>query len=56
MVKELLQALSNAHGVSGFEGNVRDIIRKELDGHVDEFREDSMGNLIAIKRGDDFSI
>jgi len=56
MVKELLRRLSNAHGVSSSEGSVRDLIRKELEGCVDEIREDSMGNLIAIKRGGEFSI
>jgi putative aminopeptidase FrvX len=56
MVKELLKRLSDAHGLSSSEGSIRDIIRKELDGHVDELREDSAGNLIAVKRGGDFSI
>ncbi|MDD3373943.1 MAG: M42 family peptidase, partial [Methanoculleus bourgensis] len=56
MVKELLRKLSDAHGVSSREGNIRDIIREELAGSVDEIREDVMGNLIATKRGDDFSI
>ena len=56
MVKELLKKLSDAHGVTSREGNIRDIVRAELAGVVDEFREDKMGNLIAIKRGDGFSI
>lgn len=56
MVKELLQKLSNAHGVSGSEGSVLSIIKKELKGHVDEIREDSMGNLIAIKKGNRFKV
>ncbi len=56
MVKELLKRLSDAHGLSSSEGSIRDIIRKELDGHVDELREDTMGNLVAVKRGGDFSI
>jgi len=56
MVKELLRKLSNAHGVSGSEGSVLSIIKKELKGHVDEIREDSMGNLIAIKRGGKFKV
>ncbi|CVK32705.1 M42 family metallopeptidase [Methanoculleus bourgensis] len=56
MVKELLRKLSDAHGVSSREGNIRDIIRAELAGSVDEITEDVMGNLIATKRGDDFSI
>ncbi|MFA7199032.1 MAG: M42 family metallopeptidase [Methanoculleus sp.] len=56
MVKELLRKLSDAHGVSSSEGSIREIIKAELAGVVDEIREDTMGNLIATKRGDDFSI
>jgi endoglucanase len=56
MVKELLRKLSNAHGVSGSEGNVYALIKKELKGHVDEIREDAMGNLIAIKHGNKFKV
>jgi endoglucanase len=48
--------LSNAHGVSGSEGSIFSIIKKELKGHVDEIREDPMGNLIAIKRGGAFKV
>jgi endoglucanase len=51
MVKELLRKLSNAHGVSGSEGSVFAVIKKELKGYVDEITEDSMGNLIAVKHG-----
>ena len=56
MVKELLRKLSDAHGVTSREGNIRDIVRAELEGVVDEMTEDTMGNLIATKRGDGFSI
>lgn len=56
MVKELLRKLSNAHGLSSYEGSIREIIRTELEGHVDEFTEDAMGNLVAIRRGGDFKI
>lgn len=56
MVRELLKKLSDAHGVSSNEGDIRDIIRTELEGVVDEITEDVMGNLIATKRGGDFSI
>nr|WP_320160893.1 M42 family metallopeptidase [uncultured Methanoregula sp.] len=56
MVKELLRKLSNAHGVSGSEGSVFSVIKKELKGHVDDIREDPMGNLIAIKRGNKFKV
>ncbi len=56
MVKSLLKELSNLHGVSGREGNVTAFIRAQLEGHVDEFKTDSMGNLVAVKRGDAFKI
>jgi putative aminopeptidase FrvX len=56
MVKELLRKLSNAHGISGSEGSVAAVIREEVAPYVDEIREDTMGNLIAVKKGDDFSI
>lgn len=56
MVKELLKKLSDAHGLSSYEGSIREIIRSELAGHVDEFTEDAMGNLVAIRRGDDFKV
>jgi len=56
MVKELLKKLSDAHGLSSYEGSIREIIRTELEGHVDEFTEDAMGNLVAIRRGGDFKI
>ena len=56
MVKELLRKLSNAHGVSGSEGSVFSVIKKELKGHVDEIREDTMGNLIAVKKGNRFKV
>jgi putative aminopeptidase FrvX len=56
MVNELLEKLSNAHGVSGSEGSVFAVIKKELKGYVDEIREDAMGNLIAVKRGNKFKV
>lgn len=55
-MKELLAKLSNAHGVSGSEGSVLSVIKKELKGHVDEIREDTMGNLIAVKKGNKFKV
>jgi putative aminopeptidase FrvX len=43
--------LSNAHGISGYEGSVREIIKKEIASYVDEVKIDVSGNLIAIKKG-----
>lgn len=47
----LLEKLSNARGVSGDEAAVRAIITAHLQKHVDEYRVDAMGNVIALKRG-----
>ena len=48
---EILQTLSNTHGTSGDEIEVRRALRPYLEGHVDSLRVDAMGNLIAHKRG-----
>lgn len=49
--KGLLEKLSNAHGVSGYEGTIRQIIEEEVRPYVDEINTDKMGNLIATKNG-----
>lgn len=46
----LLEKLSNARGTSGNEGQVRDILIEEVKGRVDEFRVDTIGNLITYKK------
>jgi putative aminopeptidase FrvX len=50
-LKSLLEKLSNAHGISGYEGSVREIIKQEVESCVDELKADNFGNLIAIKKG-----
>ncbi|NJD78071.1 MAG: M42 family metallopeptidase [Candidatus Methanoperedens sp.] len=50
-LKALLERLSNAHGVSGYEGSVRQVIEEEVRPYVDDIRTDRMGNLITTKRG-----
>ncbi|HSJ53537.1 MAG TPA: M42 family metallopeptidase [Anaerolineae bacterium] len=47
----LLKRLSEAHGVSGYEHQVRDLVREEFERHADEVRTDVLGNVIALKRG-----
>lgn len=47
---ELLRSLVEAHGVSGQEDQVRDIVRNELKG-ICEMRTDSMGNLHCVRQG-----
>ncbi len=48
----LLGRLTAAHGVSGDEGEVRDLIASLAEPYCDTLRQDVMGNLIAHKRGD----
>ncbi len=55
-IKSLLEKLSNAHGISGREGNVQKIVMEEIKPYVDEVKEDALGNLTAIKTGDRPSI
>ncbi|MBO5431291.1 M42 family metallopeptidase, partial [Methanocorpusculum sp.] len=55
-INALLEKLSNANGISGAEGAVAKIIRDEVAPYVDEIKTDRMGNLVAIKKGDDFKI
>jgi endoglucanase len=55
-ISTLLQKLSNAHGISGFESCIANIIAEEIMPYVDEMKIDKMGNLVAVKKGDDFSI
>lgn len=50
-LRELLFKLSDAHGVSGYEGSVRELIVKEIEPYVNELTVDNMGNLIATKYG-----
>ena len=46
---DLLRQLSNAFGVSGFEDNVRELIRPLVSPFVDEVKTDALGNLFAIR-------
>ncbi|WP_245900718.1 M42 family metallopeptidase [Deinococcus yavapaiensis] len=48
---ELLRRLSEIDGVPGREEHVRDLVVAEIQGLVDEIREDALGNVVALKRG-----
>lgn len=50
-MNELLQQLTEATGVAGAEKEIRLLIRDLIESHVDEWRVDTMGNLLALKRG-----
>lgn len=47
---KLIEKLTNAYGVSGCEGEVRNIIRQNIEKHVDEIKVDALGNMIAFKK------
>jgi len=51
-IKEFLKKLSEASGVSGYEASVRELVREEFSQYADEIRVDTMGSLIALKRGE----
>jgi putative aminopeptidase FrvX len=50
-VKRLIQELTETYGPSGREDAVREAIKRHIAGHVDEMRVDTLGNLIALKKG-----
>jgi putative aminopeptidase FrvX len=49
-VKKLLQTLTETFGPSGYEDEVRKIVRSEVESFADEIRVDTLGNLIVRKR------
>ncbi|UCE01087.1 MAG: M42 family metallopeptidase [Chloroflexota bacterium] len=48
-MKSLIKELVETTGPSGFEKNIREVIRTKIESHADEVRVDALGNLIAIK-------
>jgi len=50
-MNELLQQLTETPGVSGDEHKIRGVIRKLVTDYIDDIWVDTMGNLIAIKKG-----
>jgi putative aminopeptidase FrvX len=51
MMFETIKKLTAAFGPSGCEKGVASVIRSMIGEHVDEIRENNLGNLIAVKRG-----
>ncbi len=47
---DLLRELTEAHGVSGQEDKIREIVKREL-GKITDIRVDTMGNVHCVKRG-----
>lgn len=50
-VVPFLKSLSEASGVSGYEDEVRGLVREQFALLADEVRTDAMGNIIALKQG-----
>lgn len=50
-MQQLAKRLAEAFGVSGFEDEIRDVIRAEVTGLVDEVQVDALGNLVALRKG-----
>ncbi|WP_256299012.1 M42 family metallopeptidase [Haloarchaeobius salinus] len=49
---DLLAELTETHGPPGYEGNVRDIVRRELEDEVDHVESDAMGNVVGTVEGE----
>ncbi|MFN2164698.1 MAG: M42 family peptidase, partial [Anaerolineae bacterium] len=50
-MKDLIKKLTEAYGPSGHEEQIREVIRAEVEPLADEVRVDTLGNLIARKKG-----
>ena len=48
---QLFDALITTPGISGREERIRSIVKKSIEGLVDEIRVDRLGNVIGIRRG-----
>ncbi|WP_266076829.1 M42 family metallopeptidase [Haladaptatus caseinilyticus] len=48
---ELLQELTETSGAPGYEDRIRDIVRRELDGEVNDIHTDAMGNVVGTIEG-----
>lgn len=49
-MKKLLKQLTETFGPSGYEENVRNLVRKEIKPYADEIKVDALGNLIVRKK------
>ena len=52
---ELLAEICETAGAPGFEDRVRKLVLREIESLVDEFSIDNLGNVTAIKKGNDSS-
>jgi putative aminopeptidase FrvX len=50
-MKDLIKKLTEAYGPSGYEGQVRELIRAEIEGLADEISVSRLGSLVALRHG-----
>jgi len=50
-LRKLLPKLSEAIGISGYEAEAREVIRREVEDLVDDVWVDALGNLLAVRKG-----
>ncbi len=50
-MKPLIQKLVETQGPSGYEGQIRAVVRQEVEAHADSIEVDALGNLI-VKKGE----
>jgi len=48
-LEEIIKQLSETYGPAGVEGEIRSLIESMIQPHVDDMRQDALGNLIARK-------
>jgi endoglucanase len=48
-MRPLIQKLTETHGPSGYEAQVRAVIQEEIESFAEQVRVDALGNLIAVK-------
>jgi endoglucanase len=53
-IYKMVKKLSDAYGVSGNEGKIRNIVKNNVKSHVDSIETDKMGNLMCKKNGKDW--
>ncbi|SDM12304.1 endoglucanase [Halogranum gelatinilyticum] len=54
---DLLKELTEENGVPGYEGRLRDLVRREFEDTTDEVRSDAMGNVVGTIEGEsDYSV
>jgi len=49
----MLERFSNAVGISGYEDEVAELIKSEMEKYADSVEVDTLGNIIGLKKGND---